>query len=140
MEDRRITIILADDHKMVRQGFRAILELEPDFEVVGEAGEGSEAVKLVEKLKPDILVTDLKLHGLNGIDVIRLTRQRSPGTHCIALSMYSDKGYVRGALEVGARGYVIKGSGIEELVKAIREVAAGSRYLSPPLSLREFVA
>ncbi len=132
-----ITIVLVDDHKIVRQGIKGLLEDEPDFRVIGEAANGTEGIELVENLKPDILISDLMMDGLNGIDVTREVRKRSPETKTIILSMYNDSGYVTRALKEGARGYVLKGSGIDELVTAIRRVASGERYLSPSITEKD---
>ncbi len=132
-----ITIVLVDDHKIVRQGIKGLLEDEPDFRVIGEAANGTEGIELVENLKPDILISDLMMEGLNGIDVTREVRKRSPETKTIILSMYNDSGYVRRALKEGAKGWVLKGSGIAELVTAIRRVALGERYLSPSISEKD---
>lgn len=130
------TIALADDHVVVRQGLRALLETEPDFRIVGEAGDGLEAIHLVERLQPDVLVLDLMLPGLSGLEVTRLVRQGSPQTRVLILSMYADEAYVLRALKNGAAGYVLKDSSAADLVQAVREVAGGRRYLSPPLSER----
>lgn len=130
------TIVLADDHPVVRQGLRALLETEPDFRVVGEAGDGLEATRLVERLQPNMLVLDLMLPGLSGLEVTRLVRQQSPQTHVVILSMHADESYVLEALKNGAIGYVLKDSSAADLVHAVREGAAGRRYLSPPLSER----
>jgi DNA-binding NarL/FixJ family response regulator len=130
------TIVLADDHNVVRQGLRALLETEPDFRIVGEVGDGPEAVHLVERLQPDVLVLDLMLPGLSGLEVTRLVRQGSPKTRVLILSMYADEAYVLRALKNGAAGYVLKDSSAADLVQGVREVASGRRYLSPPLSDR----
>lgn len=130
------TIVLADDHHVVRLGLRALLETEPDFRVVGEAGDGLEATRLVERLQPNMLVLDLMLPGLSGLEVTRLVRQQSPQTHVVILSMHADESYVLEALKNGAIGYVLKDSSAADLVHAVREGAAGRRYLSPPLSER----
>jgi DNA-binding NarL/FixJ family response regulator len=130
------TIVLADDHHVVRQGLRALLEAEPDFRVVGEAGDGLEAARLVEALQPNVLVLDLVMSGLGGLEVTRLATKRSPHTHVVILSMHADEAYVLEALKNGAAAYVLKGSRAADLVQAVREVAAGRRYLSPPLSER----
>lgn len=129
-----LTIVLADDHQIVRQGLRALLKTEPDFRLVGEAPDGLETVRLVERLQPDVLVLDLMMSGLNGLDVIPRVRRRSPHTRVVVLSMHRDESYVWEALRAGATGYVLKESGAEELMKAIREVSAGRKYLSAPLS------
>lgn len=127
-------IVLADDHPIVRQGLRALLEAETDFQLVGEAGDGLEAVGLVERVKPDVLVLDLMMPGLAGFEVARQTRQRSPQTRIVILSMHADEGYVLEALTAGASAYVLKKSATADLVKAIRDAIAGRRFLSPPLS------
>jgi len=130
------TIVLADDHHVVRQGLRALLEAVPDFSVVGEAGDGLEALQLVERLQPNVLVLDLRMPGLSGLEVARQVGQRSPGTRVVILSMYDDEAYVLEALGHGADGYVLKDSSAAHLVEAVRQVAIGRRYLSPPLSER----
>jgi DNA-binding NarL/FixJ family response regulator len=131
-----LNIVLADDHEMVRKGIRRLLEVEPDFIIVGEASGGTDAVKLVEKLHPDVLVTDLKMPDLGGIEVTKQVRQLSPSTQVVVLSMFGDGAYVEAALHAGARGYVPKDSSADDLVKAIREVADGNLYLSPSLEPR----
>ena len=128
------TIILADDHNIVRQGFKALLENQQDLSVVAEAGDGLEAVRLTTRLKPDVLVVDLIMPGLNGLEVTRQVGKLFPDTRVIVLSMYADEPYVIEALQNGACGYVLKESNISDLVKAIHEVAAGRHYLSSPLS------
>jgi two-component system, NarL family, response regulator NreC len=135
-ERKMITIALADDHNVVRQGLRALLEVESDFNVVGEAGDGLEALHLVEQLKPNVLVLDLMMPGLNGLEVTRQVTKHSTHTSIIILSMYASEAYVLEALGNGALAYVLKDSSSADLVMAVREVAAGRRYLSPPLSDR----
>jgi two-component system, NarL family, response regulator NreC len=132
-----ISIMLADDHPIVRQGLKALLESEQNFQLVGEAGDGLEAVRLAIRLKPDVLVTDVMMPGLNGLEVTRQVTKSLPQTRVIILSMYTDDSYVLEALKNGATGYVLKDSQATDLVEAIREVAAGNKYLSPPLSERE---
>jgi len=131
---KTITIVLADDHHIVRQGFKSLLAGQPDFSVVAEAGDGLEAVKVTARLKPDILVVDLMMPNLSGLEVTRQVGKVSPRTRVILLSMYSDEPYVIEALQNGACGYVLKEANISDLVKAISEVAAGRHYLSYPLS------
>ncbi len=131
-----ITIVLVDDHKMVRDGIRRLLEDEPDLRVVGEAENGSGGIQKAERLKPDVLITDLMMDGLNGIDVSREVRRNSPTTRIIILTMYDDPGYVHQGMKAGASGYVIKGSGIDELIAAIRTVSSGAWYLSPAMQDR----
>lgn len=129
-----LTIILADDHHMMRQGLRMLLEAEEDFRVVAEAGDGREAARLAERFTPDILIVDVMMPGLNGLEVTRQVGQRSPRTRVIMLSMYSNEAYVLEALRNGAAGYVLKEASATDLIQAVREVVAGRRYLSPPLS------
>ena len=128
------TIVLADDHQIVRQGLQVPLKAEPDLSVIGETGDGLEAVALVERLKPDVLIIDLMLPGLNGLEVTRQVNQRWPQTRVVILSMHVNEAYVLEALRNGAAAYVLKESSITDLVQAVREAAAGRHYLSPPLS------
>ena len=131
---KTLTLMLADDHQIVRQGLLALLKTEPDFRLVGEAADGLEAVRLAERVQPDVLVLDLMLPGLAGTDVARQVARRSPRTRTVILSMHSNEAYVLEALRAGASAFVLKEAGAEELVKAVREAAAGRRYFSPPLS------
>jgi DNA-binding NarL/FixJ family response regulator len=135
-----ITIVLADDHPVVRQGLRTLFEAEPDFRVTGEASDGLEAVKLVKRWAPNVLVLDLLLPGLHGLEVARQVRQRSPRTRVVILSVSADEPYVLEALRHGVAAYVLKGSAVADLVRAVREAAAGRHYLSPPLSERAIEA
>jgi DNA-binding NarL/FixJ family response regulator len=129
-----LTVVLADDHQMVRQGLRSLLRSDAAVRLVGEAADGREALRLVEELRPDVLVVDLMLPGLDGFEVTRQSRQRSPATGVVVLSMHADAAYVLEALRAGANGYVVKDADVAELLRAVREAAAGRRYLSPPLS------
>ena len=129
-------ILLADDHNIVRQGLRALLQSEPHFRLVGEASDGIEAVRLSERLKPDVLITDLMMPGLNGLEVTRQVTKLLPQIRVIILSMYTNDAYVLEALKNGALGYVLKDSQAADLIQAVKEVIAGNRYLSPPLSER----
>jgi len=131
-----ITIVLADDHHIVRQGVKALLDSEPGFSVVGEASDGLKAVNLVSSLKPRILIADLMMPGLNGLEVTRQAGKVSPNTRVIILSMYLNEPYVIEALQNGAFGYVLKECNVSDLIHAIWEVANGRHYLSPPLSER----
>jgi DNA-binding NarL/FixJ family response regulator len=134
------SVVLVDDHQVVRQGLRALLEAEPDVFVVGEAGEGLEALELVERLKPDVLVLDLILPDLNGLEVTRRICQHPTQTRVVILSMRASEAYVLEALRNGATAYVLKASSAADLVQAVREVSAGRHYLSPPLSERAIAA
>lgn len=132
--ERLISIVLAEDHQIVRQSLRALLETEPDLHVVGETGDGLEAIQLTEELRPEILVLDLMLPGVNGLEVTRQVRQRSTDTQVVILSMHANEAYVLDALHAGATAYVLKESASHEFIHAIREAAAGRRYLGSPLS------
>jgi len=125
-----IRILLADDHKLVRQGIKSLLEEESDFEIIGEARDGHEAVDLAQRLSPDILVTDLKMPGMDGLQVTRYLREIIPNTCIIMLTMVNDEVYVTEALKAGVHGYVVKDSSIDELTAAIRTVRNGERYIS----------
>jgi DNA-binding NarL/FixJ family response regulator len=118
----------------VRQGLRALLDGQPDISVVGEAADGPEATQLVERLKPDVLVVDMMMGGMNGIEVTRHVRKLSPKTCVVVLSMHSDEGYVLEALRAGAKAYVLKDSIADDLLHAMREAVLGRRYLSHQLS------
>jgi len=131
---KNITIILADDHRIVRQGFKSLLDNHEGLSVIAEAGDGLQAVKDTTRLNPDVLVVDVMMPGLNGLEVTRQVSKLSPRTKVIVLSMYMDEPYVIEALQNGASGYVLKESDMSDLIKAIYEVTAGRHYLSPPLS------
>ncbi len=140
MSTKTTTIVLADDHRIVREGLCVLLKAEPDFNVIGAAGDGLEALELVRKLNPDVVVLDLMMRGLNGLEVARQIGKQMPQTRIIILSMYDDEGFVLEALANGVSAYVLKDAGSSDLVQAVREVAAGHRYLSPPLSDRAIEA
>jgi len=129
-----VKIVLADDHGLARGYVKDLLSDEQDLEVIGEASDGVEAVELTARLKPDILVTDLKMPRLNGIEVTTHIRQLSPDTRIIILSLYGDKAYVDAALKAGAQAYVLKKFSADGLTDAIRAVVAGKNYLSPSIS------
>jgi two-component system response regulator NreC len=131
---KKIRILLADDHVMVRQGFRMILAAQPDMEIVGEAGNGREAVELAEQLRPDVAVMDVAMPEMNGIEATRRLAVSTPRTRVLALSMYKDSVYVREILRAGARGYLLKDAIDRDLLSAVRAVATGEGYLSPAVS------
>jgi DNA-binding NarL/FixJ family response regulator len=131
---KRIRILLADDHAVVRQGFKMILDAQPDMEIVGQAANGREAVDLAEQLRPDVVVMDVAMPELNGIEATRRLASSVPHVRVVALSMHKDSVYVREILRAGARGYLLKDSGAADLVAAIHAVASGESYLSPSVS------
>ena len=126
-----IRIIIADDHQIVRQGLRVLIEKEPDMEVVGEAEDGQTTVSLTKKLHPHVVLMDIKLPDLNGIEATRQILSELPDVKIIALSMYPDQRFVMNMLKSGARGYLLKDSAFEELAQAIRLVMANKTYLCP---------
>jgi len=132
--NRKIRIVLADDHAIVRRGFQLILRSHDDLEVVGEAATGLEAVALAEKLRPDIVVMDVSMPELNGIEATRRIEQVAPSTRVVALSMHRDSVYVREMLRAGARAYLLKESAEADLLTAIRAVARGEGYITPAVS------
>ena len=134
-----ITIVLVEDHQIVRQGIKMLLATEPDCRIVGETGDGLEAVQLIERLRPNVAVLDLMLPGIGGLEIAREVKARSPQTRLVVLSMHSNEAYVLEALRAGALAYVLKESSSNDLVYAIREALAGRYYLSPPLSERSIV-
>ena len=129
-----VSIVLADDHQVVVEGLTAVLQAEPGLRVVGHALDGGQVVEVVERLRPDVLVCDLMMPGVNGLEVTRRLHQQRPQLKIIVLSMHAHESYVFDALRSGASGYVLKAAQPGELVRAIRAVSAGRRYLSPPLS------
>ena len=131
-----VTIVLADDHPLVRRGIRDLLESVPDFSVVGEAPDGLAVIQLAEKFKPDILVVDLMMPNLNGLEALKQISHRSPKTRKIVLSMQSADPYIVEAFRSGAMGYVLKDSAPNELVDAIRQALSDTRYFSPKLPER----
>jgi DNA-binding NarL/FixJ family response regulator len=133
-EKPAIRVIVADDHHLMRQGIRALLEKADDIEVVGEAADGQEAVELVERLAPDVLVMDIAMPRLNGSQAIERVRALGVATQVVILSMYSDETLVRQALRNGAKGYLLKCSVTEELLLAIRAASRSEIYLSPAIS------
>ena len=126
-----ITVFLVDDHTIVRDGLRMLLEAEQDMVVVGEAGNGREAVEKVTQLRPDVVVTDIAMPEMNGIEAAEHIREICPSTRVIILSMYSTTEYILRALQAGARGYLLKESAGSELINAVRSVSGGDHYLSP---------
>ena len=134
MSEKRIRVLLADDHNIVRRGIRMLLESEPDIEVVAQAADGHEAVAQAAQNVPDVVVMDVSMPRLNGIESTRQICDSLPRTKVLALSMHKDGVYVREALRAGARGYVLKDSDDDALIAAIRAVYRGEAYLSPAIS------
>jgi two-component system response regulator NreC len=135
-----IDIMIVEDHLLVRQGLHMILENEPDFRIVAETGNGIDAVLLVEQWQPAVLVLDLMLPGLNGLEVLRQVKQISERTEIVILSGYTHEAYILEALKHGANAYVLKESSATELKNAIYAVRAGQRFFSPPLSIDKIEA
>jgi DNA-binding NarL/FixJ family response regulator len=127
-------ILIADDHRIVREGLMSLIEKEADLEIVGMAANGRQALKMTHQLKPDVVIMDIAMPGLNGIDVTSQIVNEIPGVKIIALSMHSEKQLIQGMLRAGASGYLLKESAFEELIKAIRIVCTGKKYLSPDVT------
>jgi DNA-binding NarL/FixJ family response regulator len=131
---KKIRILLADDHAVVRAGFRMILAAHADMEIVGEAGDGRAVLEQAQRLRPDVVVMDVAMPGLNGIEATRRLADAHPHTRVLALSMHKDSVYVREMLRAGARGYLLKDSIDSDLIAAVRAVARGDAYLSPAIA------
>jgi DNA-binding NarL/FixJ family response regulator len=134
MQNKKILVLLADDHTIVRRGVRMLIDSQADMEVVGEAGNGREAIEQARRLQPDIVVMDVSMPELNGIEGTRQICDELHNTRVLALSMHKDAVYVREILRAGARGYLLKDSEDEDLLKAIRLVSRGEAFLSPAIS------
>jgi len=133
---KRITVLLADDHTVVRQGLRVLLEAEKDIRVVGEAQNGREAVRLAKKFQPNVVVLDVAMPLLNGLEATRQIMRELPRSKVLVLSSYSDDEYVQQVIEEGAMGYLVKQTAANELLKAIRAVESGQAFFSPSISKR----
>lgn len=134
MQIKKIRVLLADDHKILRKGIRMLIDSQPDMEVVGEAKTGREAIEEARQLKPDIVVMDVSMPELNGIEATRQICEETKHTRVVALSMHKDSVYVREILRAGACGYLLKDSEDDDLVKAIRSVHRGEAFLSPAIA------
>lgn len=134
--EKKITVLLVDDHSLVRRGFRRMLEDESDMEVVGEAGNGEDSIKLAKDLHPQVVVMDCALPGMNGLEATRKIIADSPDTAVLMLSMHTESTWVRQAIEAGAKGYVLKNAMDLELGAAIRKVAAGETVFDPQVEQR----
>ncbi|MDI6873852.1 response regulator [Candidatus Solincola sp.] len=142
MVRRTLKVLVVDDHRLVREGLISLLRLNPDINVVGEASGGDEAVAKARNLKPDVVLMDISMPGMNGITATRLIKKDLPETKVIMLTMLDQEGYVYEAVKAGATGYLLKNTGLEELVKAIKEVYKGGATLHPEAQaqlLKEYV-
>src|SRR5882672_5080624 len=128
-----ISVLLVDDHSLVRKGFRRILDDDPEIRVIGEAADGTEAVKLAQELKPRVIVMDMSMPGLNGMQACIEILKELPKTAILMLSMYSEENYVRNALDAGAKGYILKDAMDIDLAGAVKQVAAGQKVVAPGL-------
>ncbi len=137
MKTKKITVLLAEDHMIVREGFRKMLELEADFEVVGEAQDGRAAVAMVKKLLPEVVLMDIAMPLLNGLEATRQVLKAVPATKIIILSAHSDDAYVKNAIESGAMGFLLKQTSAQDVCRAIREVQKGKTFFSPAISKRQ---
>jgi len=127
-------IVIAEDHTILREGLRALLSSSPDFEIVGEAEDGREAIRCVEKFKPNLILTDLSMPRMNGMDAIREIRRRAPETKILVLTVHKTEEYILATLKAGADGYLLKDSTHGELLAAVRHVLSGKHYISPGIS------
>ena len=134
MQSKKIQVLLADDHAILRKGIRMLIDSQADMEVVGEAKTGREAIEEAQRLKPDIVIMDISMPELNGIEGTRQICDSLPHTRVVALSMHKDSAYVREILRAGARGYLVKDSEDDDLLRAIRSVHRGEAFLSPSIS------
>jgi len=131
---RRIRVLLADDHGLLRKGVRSVLAQDPDIEIAGEASDGAEAVRLAETMAPDVVILDIAMPGLNGLDAAMQISHKDRRVGVILLSMYSDEEYLVRAVAAGVRGYLLKDSAEPDLVRAVRAVAEGNTFFSPAIS------
>ncbi len=135
-ESTRARMLIADDHRMFRQGLRQILETQPDMEVVGEAGEGQEAVEKAVRLHPDVVLMDINMPGVDGVAAIREITERCPGTKCIVITMYRRDHYLFEAIKAGAYGYLLKDADAADLLRAVRAVRRGEALVDPAIAAR----
>ncbi|MFN7921921.1 MAG: response regulator transcription factor [Bryobacteraceae bacterium] len=134
MQSKKIRVLLADDHTILRKGVRLLIDSQPDMEVVGEASNGREAIAETQRIKPDVVLMDVSMPELNGIEGTRQICSEAASTRVLALSMHKDSTYIREILRAGARGYLLKDSDDDDLLRAIRAVSRGEAFLSPAIS------
>jgi DNA-binding NarL/FixJ family response regulator len=130
----KLRVFLTDDHAVVREGLKALVNAQPDMEVIGEAAEGEAACEQVPRLRPDVVILDVSMPGMSGAEAAGRLRQECPQVKVLALTVHEDKGYLRQLLEAGAAGYVLKRAAADELIRAVRAVAEGGVYLDPALA------
>jgi two-component system, NarL family, response regulator NreC len=130
----KIRILLTDDHVLLRSGLKALLHCSPQFEVIGEAGDGNEALRMVEELSPDILILDLSMPGMSGVDCVKEIRSRNLPCRILVLTMYDDEEYIKEVMQAGADGYILKKCADTELIEGILKVHAGKKYLNETIS------
>lgn len=131
---KKLSVLLADDHMIVREGLKALINAQPDMQVVGEAANGREALKFAVALSPDVVVMDISMPEMNGVEATEWLRKECPQIKIVALTVYEDTGYLRQLLKAGASGYVVKRAVVEELVHAVRTCASGGTYIEPTLT------
>ena len=134
MKDKTIKVMLVDDHELIREGIKQILELENDIDVISQVGSGVEAIDLARRYKPDIILLDINMPEMNGIEVLKRLRDLGIESKVIMLTIYNDREYILETMKIGAEGYVLKDSDAEGLVKAIRDVNAGKTYIQPSIA------
>ena len=130
----KVRIVIAEDHTILREGLRSLLSSNPNFEIVGEAKDGREAIRCVEKLKPDLILTDLSMPRMNGMEAIKEIKRESPATKVLVLTVHKAEEYILATFRAGADGYILKDSTHSELVMAVRKVLGGQHYISPEIS------
>jgi DNA-binding NarL/FixJ family response regulator len=131
---QKVRIVIAEDHTILREGLRSLLSADPNFEIVGEAEDGREAIRCVEKLKPDLILTDLSMPRMNGMEAIKEIRRISPVTKILVLTVHKAEEYILSTFRAGANGYLLKDSTHAELVMAVKKVLSGKQYISPEIS------
>ena len=132
--NQKVRIVIAEDHTILRDGLRSLLSSDPNFEIVGEAGDGREAIKCVEKFRPDLILTDLSMPRMNGMEAIKEIKRQSPKTKVLVLTVHKAEEYILATFRAGANGYLLKDSTHAELVMAVKKVLSGKQYISPEIS------